>query len=315
MILKGKIVKQISNQYDVLLEDGNIITARAKGKLRHMKLDQDSPFYKSVSSRSKKETVHMQINPKVGDHVVLYKDQEIYVMDEILPRKNDLFRPDIANIDQVLLVFSATMPDFNVKLLNKFLTILSFYHVDIYIILTKTDLLTMDEKKPIKEILNYYDSIGYPHIEINVKDLSDVSKIDDLMDSKVTVVSGQTGVGKSTLLNHLMPHLNIQTQEISLALGRGKHTTRHTELYPYKGGLIADTPGFSKLSFELIKKETLKEGFTEFSQYPCKFSSCDHIKEPFCGVKEAVTQGQILESRYQDYLSFYQEIEEIKIKY
>lgn len=315
MILKGKIVKQISNHYDVLLEDGEVITARAKGKLRHMKLDQDSPFYKSVSSRSKKETVHMQINPKVGDHVVLYKDQEIYVMDEILPRKNDLFRPDIANIDQVLLVFSATMPDFNVKLLNKFLTILSFYHVDIYIILTKTDLLTMDEKKPIKEILNYYDLIGYPHIEINVKDLSDVSKIDDLMDSKVTVVSGQTGVGKSTLLNHLMPHLNIQTQEISLALGRGKHTTRHTELYPYKGGLIADTPGFSKLSFELIKKETLKEGFNEFSQYTCKFSSCDHIKEPFCGVKEAVKQGLILQSRYEDYLSFYQEIEEIKIKY
>lgn len=315
MILKGKIVKQISNHYDVLLEDGEVITARAKGKLRHMKLDQDSPFYKSVSSRSKKETVHMQINPKVGDHVVLYKDQEIYVMDEILPRKNDLFRPDIANIDQVLLVFSATMPDFNVKLLNKFLTILSFYHVDIYIILTKTDLLTIDEKKPIKEILNYYDSIGYPHIEINVKDLSDVSKIDDLMDSKVTVVSGQTGVGKSTLLNHLMPHLNIQTQEISLALGRGKHTTRHTELYPYKGGLIADTPGFSKLSFELIKKETLKEGFNEFSQYTCKFSSCDHIKEPFCGVKEAVKQGLILQSRYEDYLSFYQEIEEIKIKY
>jgi ribosome biogenesis GTPase len=315
MSLKGKIVKQISNQYDVLLEDGNIITARAKGKLRHMKLDQDSPFYKSVSSRSKKETIHMQINPKVGDHVLLYKDQEIYVMDEILPRKNDLFRPDIANIDQVLLVFSATMPDFNVKLLNKFLTILSFYHVDIYIILTKTDLLNEEEKKPIIDILNYYDSIGYPHIEINMVDLSEVSKIDNLMANKVTVVSGQTGVGKSTLLNHLMPQLNIETQEISLALGRGKHTTRHTELYPYKDGLIADTPGFSKLSFELFKKETLKEGFIEFHAYPCKFSSCDHIKEPFCGVKEAVESGLILKSRYDDYLSFYQEIEEIKIKY
>lgn len=315
MILTGKIVKQISNQYDVLLSTGDIVTCRAKGKLRHMKVDQHSTFYKSVSQRTKKETIHIQISPKVGDHVEVIKEDIVYVIDAIMPRKNDLFRPDMANIDQVLLVFSSTMPDFNVKLLNKFITILHMYHVDIYIILTKTDLLTEKEITPIYDILSYYEKIGYPYIEVNMKSLEGLTKIDQLMQDKVTVVAGQTGVGKSTLLNHLMPHLKLQTQEISLALGRGKHTTRHTELYPYQGGLIADTPGFSKLSFESIKKDQLKNTFVEFEDYTCKFSTCEHLKEPSCGVKKAVEEGLILTSRYDDYLSFYREIEDIKIKY
>jgi ribosome biogenesis GTPase len=315
MILTGKIVKQISNHYDVLLCSGEVVTCRAKGKLRHMKVDQHSTFYKSVSQRSKKEIMHIQISPKVGDHVEVIKDDVVYVIDAIMPRKNDLFRPDMANIDQVLLVFSSTMPDFNVKLLNKFITILHEYQVDIYIILTKTDLLRPSEVKPIHEILSYYEKIGYPYIEVNMKSLVGLPKIDHLMQDKVTVVAGQTGVGKSTLLNHLMPHLKLQTQEISLALGRGKHTTRHTELYPYQGGLIADTPGFSKLSFEAIKKDQLKHTFVEFKDYSCKFNTCEHLKEPSCGVKKAVEEGHILPSRYEDYVSFYREIDDIKIKY
>jgi ribosome biogenesis GTPase len=315
MTIEGKIVKQISNLYEVLLKDNTIVSARAMGKLRHVKVDSDSPFYKSVSSKTKKEVMHIQVSPKVGDHVLLKASDDLYFMEAILPRKNDLFRPDIANIDQVLLVFSATQPDFNTKLLDKFISILSLYHVDIYIILTKTDLLTDDAKKPIVDILKYYHANGYPYMDINMKSMSDILKIDAIMKDKVTVVSGQTGVGKSTLLNHMMPELNLSTQEISFALGRGRHTTRHTELYPYKDGLIADTPGFSKLSFEGIDKSLLKDTFIEFKNYPCKFLTCDHLHEPGCGVKEAVEKGFILKTRYEHYVSFYQEIKEIKIKY
>lgn len=313
--MTGIIIKQISNLYTVKTEDEAIIEVRAKGKLRYMEVDGKSTFYKTVSSKTKKDLKRMQIEPKVGDKVVLNMKDDTILIDDILPRKNDLYRPDVSNVDQLLLVFSGVRPDFNVPLLDKFLVILEMHHVKTKIILTKTDLMDQKEIKRVTDILDYYEKIGYPYVSVNLKDESGLETIKTLLKDKVTVVSGQTGVGKSTLLNRLIPHLSLETQEISDALGRGKHTTRHTELFELAGGFIADTPGFSKLSFEHISELDLKDYFVEFSSDSCKFSSCLHIHEPHCQVKEAVLNGEILSSRYESYLSFYESIKGQKKTY
>lgn len=313
--MTGTIIKQISNLYTVLTDDGKLLEVRAKGKLRYMQVDGNSPFYKTVSSKTKKELKRMQIEPKVGDRVLLNTSDDTILIDDIEPRKNDLYRPDVSNVDQMLLVFSGIKPDFNEPLLDKFLVILEMYGIQTHIILTKTDLMDEALLKSVHQTLEYYASIGYPFIAVNPKTKEGLDVIKALLKDKISVVSGQTGVGKSTLLNRLIPTLSLQTQEISDALGRGKHTTRHTELFPLAGGLIADTPGFSKLSFEHIEDTELRHYFKEFQSYSCKFSSCLHIHEPSCGIKEAVSNGDILQSRYNSYLSFYETIKGQKKTY
>ena len=315
--MTGQIIKQISNQYTILTEDQKRIDAIARGKLRHMEVDGKSSFYQSISSKTKKETQHQQLSPKVGDIVTYSFVSDHYLIEEIHPRKTDLYRPDIANVDQLFLVFSAIEPEFSYVLLDKFLTVLHTYDLEIQIVLTKTDLIDQKMKDVFKKQLDYYQNIGYPYLTLNAKTLEDKNKLLTLLKDHVSVISGQTGVGKSTLLNGLIPDLNLATQEISKALGRGKHTTRHTELYPLNGGLIADTPGFSKLSFEQLPLETLPACFKEFSFYSesCKFQTCSHIHEPQCAVKKAVENGQILATRYENYVSFYEEIKTTKKKY
>ena len=315
--MTGQIIKQISNQYTILTETNERIDAIARGKLRHMALDGSSSFYQSVSSKTKKESQYQQISPKVGDIVTYLQVSEQYVIDEIYPRSTDLYRPDIANVDQLFLVFSATEPDFSDVLLDKFLTVLHAYDLKIYIIITKTDLISDELKQSLTSKLTYYNTIGFPYLTLNAKTLEDKDKLIPLFKDHVSVISGQTGVGKSTLLNGLIPELNLKTQGISKALGRGKHTTRHTELYPLNGGLVADTPGFSKLSFEHIPLDTLSTCFNEFKDFVhgCKFQTCSHIHEPMCAVKEAVLHGHILQSRYDHYVSFYEEIKAMKKKY
>lgn len=315
--MTGQIIKQISNQYTILTDANERIEAIARGKLRHMALDGSSSFYQSVSSKTKKETQYQQISPKVGDIVTYHQLSEQYVIDKIHPRSTDLYRPDIANVDQLFLVFSATEPDFSDVLLDKFLTVLHSYNLKIYIILTKTDIIDDDLKQLLTTKLSYYKKIGYPYLTLNAKTLEDKDQLIPLLKDHVSVISGQTGVGKSTLLNGLIPELNLKTQGISKALGRGKHTTRHTELYPLNGGLVADTPGFSKLSFEHIPLETLPTCFNEFKEFAhaCKFQTCSHTHEPVCAVKEAVLNGHIIQSRYDHYVSFYEEIKAMKKKY
>lgn len=255
---------------------------------------------------------HHNIQLKVGDWVMFTDD----VIEEIIERKNDLYRPMIANVDQVLLVNSAKHPDFSFLLLDKFLTLIESNHIVPVIIITKTDLLSKEELNVLKEKLSYYEQF-YRIIYFSSKTKENLNQIQDVTNGKVNVLAGQTGAGKSTILNTINPELDITTNEISMALGRGKHTTRHVELIVFGDGFIADTPGFSSLEFKDITADEVKDYFVDFFalSHQCKFNQCTHIHEPKCEVIRQVKAGTILQERYDDYLHIYEEIKAIKPKY
>ena len=273
--MKGKIIKCLSNDYTVLA--GNeVYICKSRGKFRKL-----------------------NITPLVGDNVI-FDEQNKYIL-EILPRTNELVRPPVANIDQAILITSVKEPDFSSNLLDKLITIIEYNNVKPIICFTKIDLLTSEEKKEIETIYNYYKSIGY-----DVYYNYEIDEIKKIFKDKVSVFTGQTGAGKSTLLNKLDSNLNIKTGEISIALGRGKHTTRHTELINLCNGLVADTPGFSALSLDSLSKADIRDQFNEFNKYRdlCKYKDCMHDKEDHCMIKEKVNDKTILKSRYENYLKF-----------
>jgi len=310
--MTGKIIKQISNQYTVLAKNGEKYLVFARGKLRYYPIGASSSFYNSISSKNKKEKKIITLSPKVGDNVLLDLTSDTKLIKEVYSRKNDLIRPDISNIDQVLLIFSAKKPEFSSILLDKFLVMLESYKVKIYILISKIDLLDEKELISMKKVMKYYDSIGYNIFFDNLKNASKIPHLKKIFKGKTTVVSGQTGVGKSTLLNLLKKGVNIKTQPISEALGRGKHTTRHTELYEIEDGLVADTPGFSKLDLINVTEKDLNKLFIEFNNFKCKFNSCLHINEPSCELKKDLEEGKILKSRYENYLYLYNKIKHRK---
>lgn len=257
-------------------------------------------------------------SPLVGD-IVDYtvegeNDGTITVIHE---RKNSLVRPPIANIDQAILVFSVKEPDFNTILLDRFLVVLESYHIEPIICLTKSDLLDEKMEDIMKQYIKEYEQIGYQVFMTFKDDPNFDDKITPLLKEKTTVLAGQSGVGKSTLLNTILPSLNLKTGVISDALGRGKHTTRHVELIEVCGGLLADTPGFSSFEFDLMEKEELSSCFPEFVeiQSECKFRGCMHVNEPKCAVKDAVEAGKIKDYRYKHYLQFFNEIVDRKPRY
>ena len=272
--MKGKIIKILSNDYTVKLENNDIIVVKARGIFR-----KDN------------------ITPLAGDNVIV--DTSKKIIDKIEKRKNELVRPPVCNIDQAIIVTSCTNPSFSSNLLDKMLNIIEFNNIKPIIIITKYDLL--EDTKEIDKVINYYKNIGY-QVYIN----NELDKIKKIFDSKVSILTGQTGVGKSTLINKLSG-MNLETNEISKALGRGKHTTRHIELYELFNGFIADTPGFSSLSFVDMTKEDIRDNFVEFNLYreSCKYKDCMHSKEPFneCEIKRRVG-NDILRSRYENYLKF-----------
>ncbi len=273
--MKGKIVKIISNDYTVLVNN-KLYVCKALGKFRNLK-----------------------IRPIVGDEVVI--DLKKKVITEISPRKNELMRPIIANVDQAIIVVSVKEPPLSLNLLDKLLVIIEDNDILPIICFTKMDLLTSLEQIKIDNYRKYYQKIGYQVYFCN--------KLDDLkaiFKNKITVLAGQSGVGKSTLLNKLEQRLNLKTAPISKAIGRGKHTTRHVELLPVLGGLIADTPGFSYLSLEELEKSDIRDNFIEFNQYRhhCQYKDCFHHHEQECAIKEKVKEGIILKSRYDNYLKF-----------
>jgi ribosome biogenesis GTPase len=237
------------------------------------------------------------ITPVVGDYVLFSKEKSL--IEEVLPRKNVFERPKVSNIDQAFLITSLKLPDFSTNLLDKFISLMEMNHVEPIICITKRDLLSSSELKEIDKILDYYKNLGY-----KVINNTELDKIKELLRDKTSVFTGQTGAGKSTLLNKLNPDWNLETGEVSLALGRGKHTTRVVELFEISNGKVMDTPGFSSLEFKNYTKEQIRNSFIEFSKYPCPFKDCSHTNEKECVVKKEVLANNILESRYLNYLNF-----------
>ena len=279
--MQGEVVKVISNQFYVKVNN-NVLICTQRGVLK------------------KNKTL-----PLVGDKVLV--DIEKRVIEKILPRKNEIVRPPVANIDQAIVVTSLKHPDFSTNLLDKLLVQLEINKIKPIICLTKKDLLSSIELTNYLEIINYYQKIGYL-----VVDNTDIKKILKELENKITVFLGQTGAGKSTLLNKLFPDLNLKTGEVSLALGRGKHTTRVVEIIEIGSIKVLDTPGFSALSFLKYDLESVKEAFIEFKNYPCLYKDCNHDKEPECNLKKAVLTGEVLKSRYENYLNFKKEFSERK---
>lgn len=270
----GKIIKLISNDYSVLSNDC-VYICKSRGNFRYH-----------------------DIKPLVGDEV--YFDKENELITQVMNRKNELFRPPISNVDQALVVTNV-YPSFSSNLLDKMLSVIEHRNIEPIICFTKLDLIEKNELENIKEVIEYYKKIGYKvYINDQLDELKQVFK------DKITVFTGQTGAGKSTLINRLDSSLELKTDEISKALGRGKHTTRHVELIPLFGGFIADTPGFSDLSFIDMTKENIRDSFIEFKLYKdgCRYKDCMHYKENECSVKEKVESNEILKSRYDNYLKF-----------
>jgi ribosome biogenesis GTPase len=252
---------------------------------------------------------HQNIDPRVGDKVVL--DETHTTITEVLERNSLLKRPAIANVDQAFLVMSVAEPELSEILLDRFLVLIEEAGIKGIIILSKIDLIDSKTRQDIEQKMAYYEDL-YPVYYISKHDLATIEPLFPLFKDKITVFAGQTGAGKSSLLNQISPDLNLATQEISKALGRGKHTTRHVELWQLYDGYIADTPGFSKLEFEGIEKAHLKYYFKDFKDLAseCKFRECNHLKEPGCAVKKAVDAGQIPKHRYTSYEKIYQELKD-----
>ncbi|MDE5977204.1 MAG: ribosome small subunit-dependent GTPase A [Turicibacter sp.] len=293
---KGIILKALSGFYYVEdLESKEVIQCRSRGLFRKQK-----------------------ITPLVGDEVefLVEPDGNGYVM-EIGARKNELVRPPIANVDLALVVFSAKEPDFSPKLLDRFLTVIEMNQIEPIIVLTKMDLLNEEERNSLEPTLQYYRRIDYDVIETSSKQQLGLEAITDFIKDRIVVICGQSGVGKSSLLNSIDSTLNIQVNEISKALGRGKHTTRHVELHKLSEGLIADTPGFSSLDLDQLEPIDLSQCFVDFYEYSeqCKFRGCLHENEPSCAVKSAVESGEIISTRYENYLQFLTEIKGRRPKY
>lgn len=277
--MRGKIIKALAGFYYVESE-GQVYQTRARGNFR-----------------KKGQT------PYVGDEVEFSaeKDSEGYIL-KIAERRNSLVRPPIVNIDQAVVIMSAKEPDFNSNLLDRFLVLLEHKGIHPILYISKLDLLERGDE--LEELLHIYRSIGYAVIK----------SVDELLPhlvGKITVFMGQTGVGKSTLLNKIAPDLQLETGEISESLGRGRHTTRAVSFYNLNGGKIADTPGFSSLDYEVSTAEDLNQAFPEIAEFSqsCKFRTCTHTHEPNCAVKPAVESDQIATFRFDNYLQFLSEIE------
>ncbi len=270
----NRIIKTISNDYIVLFSNGDKKVCKARGVFRNK-----------------------NITPLAGDFVLVNEDN---IIDEVLDRKNSLNRPPVANVDIAIVVTSIVNPDFSSKLLDKILSHIVHNKIEPVICFTKLDLSDLD----ITSCKNYYESLGY-----KVVTNKEIDKIKEIIKNKTVILTGQSGSGKSTLLNRLDPSLDLKTDEISKALNRGKHTTRCVEFFEVCDSYVADTPGFSKLDFNNMTKEDIKNSFIEFNNYECKYSDCMHIKEDGCVVKEAVNNGEIIKSRYENYVSFINEKE------
>lgn len=288
--MRGKIIKGIAGFYYIYAEDGKIYECKAKGIFRK---DNQKPL--------------------VGDNV------EISVLDEkemegsvtaILPRKNSLIRPAVANVDQAFVIFAMENPKPNYMLLDRFLIMMEQQGIQAVVCFNKKDLGTEEE---LDFLYRTYTQCGYRVILSSALKGDGISEIHEILRGKTTVVAGPSGVGKSSLTNSLQGEIQMETGEISKKLKRGKHTTRHSQVIPVgEDTFLVDTPGFSSLYLTDMEEQELKNYFPEFREYEeeCRFQGCRHIHEPGCAVKEALEADKISRLRYEDYLSLHQELKE-----
>lgn len=247
------------------------------------------------------------VNLYVGD----YAEFSDGVITKILDRKNCIIRPPLANLDQLIFVISTCKPSPNLLLLDKFIAIAEYKGITPIIVITKTDLADFEN------IYSIYSKIGIKVIAVDYSDSSTIEQVRELLNGKISAFTGNSGAGKSTLLNAVDANLDIPTGEISEKLGRGRHTTRHAELYKICGGYIADTPGFSTFEtnkYDIIRKEELADCFIEFAEFTdnCRFKDCSHTCEKGCSVIEAIGEGLISESRHSSYCEMYDEAKKLK---
>ncbi len=290
--MQGKIIKGISGFYYVHVVESGIYECRAKGVFRNRKL-----------------------KPLVGDNVeidILDEKEKKGNVAEICPRINELIRPAVANIDQALLIFAAAKPAPNYNLLDRFLIMMRYQKVPVTICFNKSDLLEDDKLKEIAEI---YENCGFPVIFTSTRKEAGMETLKALLAGKTSAVAGPSGVGKSSIVNLLQPNARMETGDISRKIERGKNTTRHSQLIHIEGNTyIMDTPGFSSLDVPGLMAEDLWKYYEEFLPYEqsCRFQGCSHIHEPDCGIKQALEEGKIHPKRYENYVSLYQELKEIK---
>ena len=286
--MTGKIIKGISGFYYVYVEGAGLYECKAKGAFRKQK-----------------------IKPLVGDNVeiaVIDEANKLGNVEKILPRKNELIRPAVSNIDMALVIFASAKPDPNFNLLDRFLCMMEYQKVPVTICFNKIDLV--DQEK-LKEYSGIYEPAGYNVIFTCTKTKEGFGRIRSLLEGKTTTVAGPSGVGKSSIINCLQSDITMETGTISEKIERGKHTTRHSEIIPVSHDTyIMDTPGFSSMDVPGFEKEDLWTCYPEFVRHEpyCRFIGCSHINEPDCGVKAAVEDGEISPVRYENYKLLYEEL-------
>lgn len=281
----GIIMKALSGFYYVDPGDGSLIACRARGKFRHQK-----------------------ITPLVGDRVEFTPlEDRTGMVDEILPRKNEFVRPAVANIEQLVMIVSKAIPVTDPFLIDRMTSLAEGKHCESVICINKCDL------EPADDLYEIYRSIGFPTVRVSAATGEGIEELSEIIAGKVCAFTGNSGVGKSSILNALEPGFSLSVGEVSEKLGRGRHTTRHVELFRLKNGaVVADTPGFSSFDTdqtEIRKKDALAETFREFRPYldECRFVGCAHVKEKGCAVREAVKQGKIPPSRHASYVRLYEQ--------
>lgn len=307
--MRGRIVKGIAGFYYIETYDGNLYECKAKGIFRKSNL-----------------------KPLVGDDVeidIIDEEKKLGNVVDILPRKNQLIRPPVANVDQAVILFAIVKPNPSYNLLDRFLISMRQQNLPVIICFNKQDIAAKEEQQ---ELYDAYEKCGYKVLFISVKEETGLDELRTLLKGKTTTLAGPSGVGKSSLLNRLVPDANMQTGELSKKIERGKNTTRHSELFfvdaigSYneegspendKGTYVIDTPGFTSLDLKDVTTDTLMQYYPEFITYEpeCRFGGCSHIAEPDCGIKNALKEGKISQVRYDNYKVLYEELKNARPDY